>query len=77
MSRRGGSSRAGTVDRIYLIGNTEANPLSSLQAFEDFVGRYSELGFTDVVFHMPRPDDPVSDEPPSIVDEIADALLTT
>lgn len=64
------------IDRIYLIGNTEARPLRSLAAFEDFVGRYEELGFTDVVFHMPRPDDPVWDESPEIVDEIASALLT-
>jgi alkanesulfonate monooxygenase SsuD/methylene tetrahydromethanopterin reductase-like flavin-dependent oxidoreductase (luciferase family) len=67
----------GTIDRIYLIGNTEAKPLASLQAFEEFVGRYAELGFTDVVFHMPRADDPVWNEPPAIVEEIADALLTT
>jgi hypothetical protein len=60
-----------TIDRIYLIGNTDAKPLRSLAAFEDFVGRYDELGFTDVVFHMPRPDDPVWDESPEIVDEIA------
>lgn len=65
------------IDRIYLIGNTEARPLASLQAFEDFVGRYSALGFTDIVFHMPRPDDPVWDDPPEIVDEIAEALLTS
>lgn len=65
-----------TIDRIYLIGNTEAKPLASLQAFEDFVGRYSELGFTDVVFHMPRLDDPVWDESPAIVDEIAHRFLT-
>jgi alkanesulfonate monooxygenase SsuD/methylene tetrahydromethanopterin reductase-like flavin-dependent oxidoreductase (luciferase family) len=66
-----------SIDRIYLIGNTEARPLASMQAFEDFVERYAALGFTDVVFHMPRPDDPIWDESPAIVDEIADRLLTT
>jgi alkanesulfonate monooxygenase SsuD/methylene tetrahydromethanopterin reductase-like flavin-dependent oxidoreductase (luciferase family) len=64
-----------TIERIYLIGHTEAKPLSSVAAFEDFVGRYQELGFTDLVFHMPRPDDPVWSEPPEIVEEIARALL--
>jgi len=65
-----------TIDRIYLIGNTEAKPLASLEAFQDFLGRYADLGFTDVVFHMPRVDDPVWNESPEIVDEIANALLT-
>lgn len=65
-----------TIDRIYLIGNTEARPLASLETFKNFIGRYAELGFTDVVFHMPRPDDPVWDESPAIVDEILNALLT-
>ncbi len=66
-----------TIDRIFLIGNTEERPLASLQAFEDFIGRYSELGFTDLVFHMPRADDPVWNDPPAIVDEIADRILAT
>lgn len=64
-----------TIQRIYLIGNTEARPLASLASFEDFVGRFADLGFTDIVFHMPRPDDPVWNESPEIVDEIASALL--
>jgi alkanesulfonate monooxygenase SsuD/methylene tetrahydromethanopterin reductase-like flavin-dependent oxidoreductase (luciferase family) len=60
-----------TVDRIYLIGNTEARPLSSVDAFVDFAGRYGELGFTDLVFHHPRADDPVWNEPAEIVEAIA------
>ncbi|MCP3936858.1 MAG: LLM class flavin-dependent oxidoreductase [Actinomycetia bacterium] len=63
------------IDRIYLIGNTEARPLASLAAFEDFVGRYTELGFTDLVFHMPRDDNPAWDDPPAIVAAIADRFL--
>jgi alkanesulfonate monooxygenase SsuD/methylene tetrahydromethanopterin reductase-like flavin-dependent oxidoreductase (luciferase family) len=65
-----------TIDRIYMAGNTEARPLASLAAFEDFVGRYAQLGFTDLVFHMPRDDDPVWSAPSTIVEEIAQALLT-
>lgn len=65
-----------TIDRIFLIGNSEARPLANLQAFEEFVGRYTELGFDDLVFHMPRADDPVWSDPPAIVDEIADRFLT-
>lgn len=61
-----------TIDRIYLIGNTPERPLASVAAFTEFVGRYAGLGFTDVVFHHPRPDDPVWTDDPSIVEAIAE-----
>ncbi len=64
-----------TVTRIYMIGNQEERPLASTDAFDDFLGRQAALGFTDVVFHHPRPDDPAWDEPESIVDEIAVEVL--
>jgi hypothetical protein len=51
------------VDRIFLVGNTDDRPLESLAAFEEFAGRYGELGITDLVFHDPRPDDPAWDDP--------------
>jgi len=63
------------IDRIYLIGNTPERPLASVAAFTDFVGRYRELGFTDIVFHHPRPDDPVWTDDPGIVEAIAAELL--
>lgn len=59
------------IQRIYLVGNGEERPLASTSAFDDFVGRYSAIGFTDVVLHHPRADDPAWDEPESILDEIA------
>jgi alkanesulfonate monooxygenase SsuD/methylene tetrahydromethanopterin reductase-like flavin-dependent oxidoreductase (luciferase family) len=62
-----------SIDRVFLAGNTEARPTASVDAFEDLVGRYAELGFTDVVFHHPRADDPAWDDPPSIVEDIARA----
>jgi alkanesulfonate monooxygenase SsuD/methylene tetrahydromethanopterin reductase-like flavin-dependent oxidoreductase (luciferase family) len=64
-----------TIRRIYLIGNTDERPLASVSAFDDFVGRYQALGFTDLVFHHPRDDDPAWDEPRTIVDEIATEVL--
>jgi len=64
-----------TIRRIYLTGNTEARPLASVSAFRDFVAHYGELGFTDVVFHHPRADDPVWTEPEEIVEEIAIEVL--
>ena len=62
------------LDRIFLIGNTEARPLTSIDSFVDFAGRYANLGFTDLVFHHPRTDDKVWNENPAIVDHIASVL---
>jgi alkanesulfonate monooxygenase SsuD/methylene tetrahydromethanopterin reductase-like flavin-dependent oxidoreductase (luciferase family) len=64
-----------TIRRIFLIDNADERPLASVSAFGDFVGRYREFGFTDVVFHHPRADDPVWNEPEQIVEEIATGLL--
>jgi alkanesulfonate monooxygenase SsuD/methylene tetrahydromethanopterin reductase-like flavin-dependent oxidoreductase (luciferase family) len=63
------------VRRIYMTGATEERPLASLASFRDFAGNLDTLGFTDVVFHHPRSDDPVWTEPESIVDEIAASVI--
>lgn len=65
------------MDRIYLMGNTKERPLASVEAFRDFVGRYRALGFTDVVFHHPRTEDPEWDDDPAIVEAIAHEVLPT
>jgi alkanesulfonate monooxygenase SsuD/methylene tetrahydromethanopterin reductase-like flavin-dependent oxidoreductase (luciferase family) len=65
------------ISRVYLIGNTDERPLASTAAFTDFVGRYRSMGFTDFVFHHPRPDDPVWTDPPEVVDAIATEVLPT
>ena len=59
------------LQRIFLIGNSEDRPLASVDAFAQFAERYRALGFTDLVFHHPRPDDPVWNEPEEIVEQIA------
>ena len=64
----------GTIDRIYLTGATADRPLASVGAFSDYLGRYGDLGFTDVVVHHPRADDPAWNDPPDILDQIANAL---
>jgi alkanesulfonate monooxygenase SsuD/methylene tetrahydromethanopterin reductase-like flavin-dependent oxidoreductase (luciferase family) len=64
-----------SIDRIYLAGNTEERPLSSIERFVDFVGRYTEIGFTDIVVHHPRADDPAWNDPPEILDQIAARFL--
>ncbi|WP_433089022.1 LLM class flavin-dependent oxidoreductase [Dactylosporangium sp. CA-052675] len=63
---------ARALERYFLVGNTAERPLASVDAFEDFVGRYERLGFTDIVFHDPRPGDPVFTEDPKVVDAIAE-----
>ena len=64
------------IDRMFLLGNSSERPLSSIEAFADFVGRYAALGFTDIVFHDPRPGDPRWGQDPAIVDAIAAEFLT-
>jgi alkanesulfonate monooxygenase SsuD/methylene tetrahydromethanopterin reductase-like flavin-dependent oxidoreductase (luciferase family) len=63
------------IDRIYLIGNTEEQPLVSVEAFEAFIDRYEEFGFTDVVLHHPRLDDPVWNGAEEIIENIATEIL--
>jgi alkanesulfonate monooxygenase SsuD/methylene tetrahydromethanopterin reductase-like flavin-dependent oxidoreductase (luciferase family) len=65
------------IRRIYLIGNTDERPLASVAAFTNFAGRYRELGFTDLVFHHPRADDPVWTDEPGIVEKIATDVIPT
>jgi alkanesulfonate monooxygenase SsuD/methylene tetrahydromethanopterin reductase-like flavin-dependent oxidoreductase (luciferase family) len=59
-----------TVDRLILTGCTGPNSFESIPQFTDAVGRYGELGFTDVVVHYPRAGEPYAGDP-SVLDEIA------
>jgi len=45
-----------SVDRYLSLDSGGTYSLSSAAAFEDLAGRASELGFTDVISHWPRPD---------------------
>jgi alkanesulfonate monooxygenase SsuD/methylene tetrahydromethanopterin reductase-like flavin-dependent oxidoreductase (luciferase family) len=47
----------GSLARLVLVGHRE-RPLASLEAFRDVAGRYADAGFTDLVVHWPRPDEP-------------------
>jgi alkanesulfonate monooxygenase SsuD/methylene tetrahydromethanopterin reductase-like flavin-dependent oxidoreductase (luciferase family) len=60
-----------TVRRIFMTDR----PLVSVSSFEDLAGELDDLGFSDVVFHHPRPDDPVWNEPESLVEEIAATVI--
>lgn len=63
------------IGRILMISNGEGRPLSSTEAFDEFVTQAAESGFTDIVFHHPRPDDPIWNDPVEVVAEIADRYL--
>ena len=41
-----------------MIGFEQERPLTSFSQFQDFMARSDALGFTDLVFHAPRRDDP-------------------
>lgn len=46
-----------SLARLVLVGQRE-RPLASLEAFRDVAGRYGEAGFSDLVVHWPRADEP-------------------
>ena len=48
----------GSIDRLVLSGPRLDPGLSSLDAFDDTVGRYADAGVTDFVVHWPRDADP-------------------
>jgi alkanesulfonate monooxygenase SsuD/methylene tetrahydromethanopterin reductase-like flavin-dependent oxidoreductase (luciferase family) len=47
-----------SIDRLVLTGFGPDRPMDSAGAFADTRARYADLGFTDVVVHYPRPQDP-------------------
>lgn len=51
-----------TVARYLSLDSAPTFSLTSVGAFEDAVGRASELGFTDVITHRPRPEEPYAGE---------------
>lgn len=67
---------AAELDRIFLSGNDGERITSSIEAFRDAVGRFGEAGITDLVIHHPRADDEIWNDPPEIIDEIAEAFLS-
>ena len=58
-----------TLGRLALTGFLE-RPLASRDAFLDVVGRYEEMGFTELVVHWPRAEEPFAASR-SVLEEIA------
>lgn len=52
------STRNSTMDKYLCLDASPVYSMSSVDKFQDSVGRAAELGFTDVVAHWPRPDEP-------------------
>jgi len=46
-----------SLARLVLVGHRE-RPLASVEAFREVAGRYGDAGFSDLVVHWPRPDEP-------------------
>ncbi len=59
------------VRKINLVSATFSAPMSSIEAFVEFAGTMADLGFTDVVVHDSRADDPALDHDPGLIDAIA------
>jgi len=57
-SGRGDLARYLLLDSAPQLGGAGRTSLSSVDHFTELTGRASELGFTDVVTHWPRPDSP-------------------
>jgi len=62
-----------SLQRLALLGFRE-RPLASVDAFRDVLGRHAELGFTDLVVHWPRRDEPFRDDR-AVLDQIAADVL--
>jgi alkanesulfonate monooxygenase SsuD/methylene tetrahydromethanopterin reductase-like flavin-dependent oxidoreductase (luciferase family) len=70
-----------TVRRAVLALRAEPVPLTSLDAFDEFVGRYAEIGMEDFVFYWPplanvRQKEPVSAAQAKVLEGIASKRLT-
>jgi alkanesulfonate monooxygenase SsuD/methylene tetrahydromethanopterin reductase-like flavin-dependent oxidoreductase (luciferase family) len=62
------------IDRYLSADSAPVFSLSSVEYFRDVAGRAHELGFTDVISHWPRPDEPYAGKE-STVEEIAAEVL--
>ncbi len=71
-AERAGRSAA-SIDRYLSIDSGGLYSLSGVGAFEDFVGRAGELGFTDVIAHWPRESGIYAGEE-SVLEEVAARL---
>ncbi|MDY6810726.1 MAG: LLM class flavin-dependent oxidoreductase, partial [Actinomycetota bacterium] len=58
------------IRRYLSLDASPRNALESLHLFDDMVGRATDLGFTDVIVHWPRSEDPYR-APAAVLDALA------
>ncbi len=63
------------IDRYVMVSGLDGDPLGSIENFDETLQYYRSLGFTDIVLHHPRADDPHWNQSPEIIDAIADRYL--
>jgi alkanesulfonate monooxygenase SsuD/methylene tetrahydromethanopterin reductase-like flavin-dependent oxidoreductase (luciferase family) len=63
-----------TLDRLLVTGAMVGGVLDSAEAFRDAVGRFADIGFTDVLVHWPRDSFPYEGSV-DVLEEIADTVL--
>ncbi|MBB5154166.1 LLM class flavin-dependent oxidoreductase [Saccharopolyspora phatthalungensis] len=63
-----------TVDKYLQVDAAPVYSMSSVDNFRDVVGRAAELGFTDVITHWPRAEEPYAGKE-ATVEEIASEVL--
>jgi alkanesulfonate monooxygenase SsuD/methylene tetrahydromethanopterin reductase-like flavin-dependent oxidoreductase (luciferase family) len=64
---------AGPLTRWLSLDSSPVFSLSSLDVWDEMVGRAADLGFTDVVTHWPRPDGPYAGRL-EVLDQVADRI---
>ncbi|MGB5758348.1 MAG: LLM class flavin-dependent oxidoreductase [Acidimicrobiales bacterium] len=63
--------------KLCFLPSTFADPMADIETFTDFAGRIVDLGFTDLVVHDRRADDPALDFDPALIPAIAAWTTTT
>ncbi|WP_163512919.1 LLM class flavin-dependent oxidoreductase [Fodinicola acaciae] len=63
------------IDKILVTSGIPGRVTADIDEFDDFVVELEAYGFTDVVFPYPRSDDDNYDDPPEIVEQIAEHFL--
>jgi len=63
-----------TLAKLVLVGHRE-RPLASVEAFRDVAGRHGDAGFSDLVVHWPRPEEPFAADR-DVIERIATDILS-
>ncbi len=62
------------LDRYLLLDSSPRYALESVDLYTEMAGRASELGFTDVVTHWPRPESPYAGDE-AVLEAVASTVV--